>query len=100
MICRHPKKNKINKVILSHLMNFTSLHLCNLGKLLTAEVNESQVSKPQRDGGVILDKGSSRGVSGKLLMNDGVMTQETTVCAKGNATNVTPRIRRNSQKQS
>lgn len=66
---------------------------------MTAEVNESQVTKPQRDRGVILNKGSSRGVSGKLLMNDSVMTQKATVCAKGNATNATPRIRRNRQKQ-
>lgn len=65
---------------------------------MTAEVNESQVTKPQRDGGVILNKGLSRGVSRELLMNGGVMTQKTPGCAKGNATNVTPRIRGNSQK--
>lgn len=62
---------------------------------MTAEVNESQVTKPQRDGGVILNKGLSRGVRRELLMNGGVMTQKTPVCAKGNATNVTPRIKRN-----
>lgn len=62
---------------------------------MTAEVDESQITKPQWDGGVVLYKRSSRGVSGKLFMNGSIMTQETTVCAKGNATNVAPRIKRN-----
>ncbi len=94
IFCHHPEK----KVIFSHLSLSTSLYLCNLWKFLTAEVNESQVTKPQRDGGVILNKGLSRGVSRELLMNGGIMTQKTPGCAKGNATNVTPRVRGNSQK--
>lgn len=65
---------------------------------MTAKVNKSQVTKTQRDRGVTLNKGSSRRVCGELLMYGGIMPNETTVCPKTNATNVTPTIRRKSLK--
>lgn len=65
---------------------------------MTAKVNKSQVTKTQRDRGVALNKGSSSRVCGELLVYGRVMAKETTVCPKGNATNVTPTIRRKSLK--
>ena len=47
-----------------------------------------------RDGGVVLDEGPSRCVPGKLLVDQRVVAQQASVCAEGDAANVTSAGRR------
>lgn len=68
----------------------TGAHLGNVRELPAGEVNEGQVTETQWDGGIILDEGAPGRVGGKLLVNDGVMTQQTSVSAESDAAHLTP----------
>lgn len=65
-------------------------NLGNLRKLVAGKVDESQIAETERHRGVALDEGSPRGVGGELLMDDGVVAQEASMGAEGDAAQVTP----------
>lgn len=68
----------------------TNLYLCNLGELAARKVNEGQITETQRYGRVALDKWSSVGICGQLLMNNGIMTKEASMRTESDTTQITP----------
>lgn len=72
----------------------TNLYLRNLGELAARKVDEGQVTEAQGYGRVALDKWSSIGICGQLLMNNGIMTKETSMVTESDTTQVTPSTRK------
>lgn len=46
-----------------------------------------------RNGRIVLDKRPSHGISGKLLVDKRIVTQQSSMCAEGDTANVTSRRR-------
>lgn len=68
----------------------TNLYLCDLGEFAARKVDEGQITEAQRYGRVTLDKRSSIGICGQLLMNNGIMTKEASMGTESDTTQVTP----------
>lgn len=49
---------------------------------MTGEVNESQVIEAHGYGGVVLNEWASTGIGRQLLMDDCIVTEQTSMCPK------------------
>lgn len=73
---------------------YTNQYLSNLGEFAARKVDEGQVTESQGYGWVALDKRFSIGICGQLLMNNGIMTKETSMGTESDTTQVTPITRK------
>lgn len=88
-----PQSGHVNISIVCVFVH-TNLYLCNLGELAARKVNEGQIAEAKGYRRVALDKRSSVGICGQLLMNNGIMTKETSMGTESDTTQVTPSTRK------